>query len=274
MARAGGRRRSESGGRLGEDSDSFVRALARGLGVLALFDIEHPEWGLNDICTRTGMSKTTAYRMVRTLEKTGFLAYDPQTERYHLGRAMFPGAYLALSYVGFVRAAHPFLERLAEATGETVELTAMVPGGALVVDQVVSRHPFRLNLPIGRIQSATSTSAFRLHVAFLPAAEQRRVVDRIQQARTPHTVVDPEKVLQRMAAERIEGIAYDLEEQDLGVCAVSAPVFERDGSVRAVLTLVAPAERFGARDRKKQGEAVKSYAAQITDYLNGRAVND
>jgi DNA-binding IclR family transcriptional regulator len=44
--------------------------------------------------------------------------------------------------------------------------------------------------------------------------------------------------------------------------------------VRAVLTLVAPAERFGARDRKKQGEAVKSYAAQITDYLNGRAVND
>lgn len=274
MARVGGRQRSASGIGLGEDSDSFVRALARGLSVLGLFDIEHPEWGLNDICARTGMSKTTAYRMVRTLETMDFLAYDEKAELYHLGRAMMPGAYLALSYVGFVRVAHSFLERLAETTGETVELTAMVPGGALVVDQVVSRHPFRLNLPIGRIQSTTSTSAFRLHAAFLPAAEQQRIAVRPQRARTPNTVVDPEKIMERMAAERSEGLAYDLEEQDLGVCAVSAPVFERDGSVRAVLTVVAPAERFGLRERKRQADAVKSAAAQMTEYLNGRGFND
>ena len=101
------------------------------------------------------MSKTTAYRMVRTLEAKDFLVYDPQTERYHLGKATIPGAYLTMSYVGFVRAAHPFLERLAEATGETVELTVGEPGGAVVVDQVPTTHPFRLNLPTGRIQSST-----------------------------------------------------------------------------------------------------------------------
>ena len=77
-----------------------------------------------------------------------------------------------------------------------------------------------------------------------------------------------------MAPRRREGLAYDLEEQDLGVCAVSAPVLERDGSLKAVLTVVAPAERFGPRERKRKAEALRSAAAQMTEYLNGRAVND
>jgi DNA-binding IclR family transcriptional regulator len=271
MARAGGRQRE---GRLDEDSGSFVRALSRGLGVLALFDMEHPEWGLNDICARSGMSKTTAYRMVRTLEAMEFVAYDPQTELYHLGKAMIPGAYVVMSYVGFVRAAHPFLERLSEATGETVELTVGVPGGAVVADQVLSTHPFRLNLPTGRLQSNVAASSFRLHLAYASAAEQRRVLSKGLPALTPRTVTDPEELIARMAAERAEGLSLDLEEQDLRVCAVSAPVLERDGSLRAALTIVAPAERFGARERKKAIEALRQAALQLAEYLNGRAISD
>ena len=44
MARMGGRQRSPDNGRSEEESDFFVRALARGLAIVALFDIEHPEW--------------------------------------------------------------------------------------------------------------------------------------------------------------------------------------------------------------------------------------
>ena len=59
-----------------------------------------------------------------------------------------------------------------------------------------------------------------------------------------------------------------LEEQDLGVCAVSAPVFGADGAVRAVVTVVAPSERFGPREKRKNTEAVKSSAAEMTRYLS------
>ena len=272
MARAGGRQRSVDRSRPDEENDSFVRALARGLSVLALFDIEHPDWGLNDICARTGMSKTTAYRMVRTLEAADFLVYDSQRERYHLGKAMIPGAYLTMSYIGFARVVHPFLERLSEDTGETIELTVSGPGGAVVVDQVASSNPFRLNLPIGRIQNLASTSAFRMHMAYLSGAEQRKMLGGSQVARTPNTVTDPGEIIERLAAERAEGLAYDLEEQDLGVCAVSAPVLEHDGTVRAVLTLVAPAERFGPKDRKRKSEAVRAAAARLTEYLSSGVV--
>lgn len=272
MARAGGRPRSSIEGRSEEDSDLFVRALARGLTILALFDVEQPEWSLNEICARTGISKTTAYRMLRTLEWKDFVVFDADTERYHLGRANIPGAYLALSYVGFVRGAHPFLEELAEATGETVELTVAGAGGAVVVDQVATTHAFKPNLPIGRILSSVANSSLRMHVAYRPEAGRQKILRSAQLRLTPHTVTDPQEIERQLAAAVREGVSYDMEEQDLGVCAVSAPVFGPDGDVKAVVTVVAPSERFGPRERKRKAEAVKNTAAEMTRYLSGATV--
>jgi len=272
MPRTGGRPRAGIDDRTEEENDLFVRALARGLTILALFDVEHPEWSLNEISERTGISKTTAYRMLRTLEWKDFVAFDPESGRYHIGRATIPGAYLALSYVGFVRAAHPFLERLAEETGETVELTVAGAGGAVVVDQVATSHPFKPNLPIGRILSSTANSSLKMHVAFRPEAERQKIMRSAQLRLTPHTVTDPEEIGRQLEAAVKEGVSYDLEEQDLGVCAVSAPIFGPDGGVRAVVTVVAPSERFGARERKKKADAVKATAAEMTRYLQGQSL--
>lgn len=273
MARTGGRRRGSGRSRLEEDGDLFVRALARGLSILALFDVEHPEWGLNAVTDRTGLSKTTAYRMLRTLEARDFLVYDPKTERYHLGGAMFPAAYLAMSYVGFVRAARPFLERLGRTTGEMVELTVGSAEGAVVVDEVPTTNPFRLNRPTGRILSSLGNSSFRLHVAYRPQAEQRRIVETFQDQSTPSSLAHPEEVMRRLAGEKDAGLAFDLEEQDQGVCAVSAPILERDGSLKAVVTIIAPAERFGARSRRTKVEALRSTVAEMTKHLAERTSN-
>jgi DNA-binding IclR family transcriptional regulator len=271
MARTGGRLRSSVEGHPEEENDLFVRALARGLTILALFDVEHPEWSLHEICARTGLSKTTAYRMLRTLEWKDFVVFDPVTELYHLGRATIPGAYLALSYVGFVRAAHPFLEELAEATGETVELTVAGAGGAVVVDQVATTHPFKPNLPIGRILSSVANSSLRMHVAFRPEAEREKILRSAQLRLTPHTVTDPEEIAGQLATAVLDGVSYDIEEQDLGVCAVSAPVFGADGDVKAVVTVVAPSERFGPREKKRNTDAIKNTAAEMTRYLTQAA---
>jgi DNA-binding IclR family transcriptional regulator len=268
MARSGGRPRSPVEDQSGEESDLFVQALARGLTILGLFDIEHPDWSLSEICSRTGLSKTTAYRMLRTLEWKDYVVFDPHTELYHLGRATIPGAYLALSFVGFVRAVHPFLEELAEATGETVELTVEGAGGAVVVDQVATAHPFKPNLPTGRVLSSVANSSFRMHVAFRPEAEREKILRSAQLRFTPNTVTEPDQIEDQLAAAARDGVSYDIEEQDLGVCAVSAPVFGGDGTVRAVVTIVAPSERFGPREKRKNTEAVKSAAAEMTRYLS------
>jgi IclR family acetate operon transcriptional repressor len=75
--------------------------------------------------------------------------------------------------------------------------------------------------------------------------------------------------LERAAA---DGVAYDIEEQDLGVCAVSAPVFGPGGDILAVLTVVAPSDRFGPEGQARNTEAVRKKAAEMTAYFRSASI--
>jgi DNA-binding IclR family transcriptional regulator len=107
-----------------------------------------------------------------------------------------------------------------------------------------------------------------MHVAFRSEAEREKILRSAQLRFTPNTVTDPEQIEDQLAAAARDGVSYDIEEQDLGVCAVSAPVFGADGTVKAVVTVVAPSERFGPREKRRNTEAVKSTAAEMTRYLS------
>lgn len=272
MARIGGRPRAstESGSEAG--NDLYVQALARGLTILTLFDIEHPEWGLSDIAQNTGISKTTAYRMLRTLEWKGFVTFNPDTELYHIGPATIPVAYLTLSHMSFSRLTHPVLEKLAAETGETVELVVPGKGGAVVVDHVVTSHPFKPNLPIGRVLRDLANSCTKLLAAYQPQQERERLLHEQRTALTPHTITDPAQLRAELDKIVQSGLSFDMEEQDLGVCAVSVPVFGDDGTVKAAVTVVAPADRFGPENSMRYAEAAKAAASELSGHFILNAV--
>lgn len=266
MARMGGRPRTAAGGE--DNSSLYVQALANGLTILSVFDIEHPEWSLGDIARRTGISKTTAYRMLRTLEWTGFVTYSPDSERYGIGPAALPLSYLTLSHVGFSHLTHPVLERLAAATGETVELAVEGKGEAVVVDHVETSHPFKPNLPLGRALRNLANSSMKVFAAHQTEKERERLLQAHQPSLTPHTITDPALLRAELARVAETGLAFDREEQELGVCAVSAPVFGPYRELKAVLTVVAPVERFQAEDGRRNVAALQAAAAELSGHLS------
>lgn len=268
MARIGGRPRMNLEGGSEENSGLYVQALSRGLSILALFDVEHPEWSLGQICRETGLSKTTAYRMLRTMEYKGFVVFNPDTEIYCIGPAIIPPAYLAVSNTNFSRLTHPTLERLAAATGETVELAVAGKEEAVVVDHVATSHPFKPNLPIGRVLRNISNSGMKIFAAYGPDEERERILNEHHVSLTPNTITDQAQLRNELEKVIAVGVAYDMEEQDLGVCAVSAPVFGNDNEVRAVVTVVAPVERFGPNERNRNTEAVKKAALELSACIN------
>lgn len=265
MSRMGGRPRSAASGE--ENNSLYIQALANGLTILSVFDIEHPEWSLGDIARHTGISKTTAYRMLRTLEWTGFVAYSASSERYSIGPAVIPLSYLTLSHVGFSYLTHPVLERLAAATGETVELAVEGKGEAIVVDHVDTPHPFKPNLPLGRVMRSLANSCMKVFAAHLPEKERERLIQAPQPPLTPHTITDPALLRAELARVAENGLAFDMEEQDLGVCAVSAPVFGPYQELKAVVTIVAPAERFRSDNGRRNVEAIRTASVELSGQL-------
>ena len=244
-----------------------VRALARGLSVLALYDVDHREFSIDEIAERTGLLRMTAYRMVRTLEAAQFLVRDTTSNRYHLGPAAISMAYVAEDNSEFVEHARPYLERLLETTGESVTLAVPVDGAAVCVSIIDSGRPFQRQIAPGRIIGDLAGVHGKIFTAFAPAGRRDAVLAQKRRRHTQHTVTDPERL--RAELERVveEDVALDLQGLYPNVCSVGSPVRDQLGQVVAAISVVMPASRFGPREQELCTRAVKEAASALSAYL-------
>jgi DNA-binding IclR family transcriptional regulator len=254
-----------------QDNGSPSRTLEKGLQVLSLFDVTHPEWTLKDIREKTGLPKATGFRLVKTLENLKYLAYDPKSGTYHLGSTMLKVAYLTLSHSGLVRVAEPYVRALAEATTETVDLSVWTDQGSMIVHTVYTPRPFRPHTPPGMVMAGLTNVHSKVFVAFGPESGWAKAIADNIAPRTKYSVTDPDRLVEELAKVRREGVAFGLEEHNLGMCAVGAPVFDSAGEVRAGLAIVAPTERFGPAERLKHAQAVADVAASLSRELGYKA---
>jgi DNA-binding IclR family transcriptional regulator len=253
----------------GRPSSSPSRTLEKGLQVLSLFDVSHPEWTLKDIRAKVGLPKATGFRLVKTLENLRYLAYDAKSGAYHLGSAMMKAAYLTLSHAGLVRVAGPYVQALADATTETVDLSVWTDQGSMIVHTVYTPRPFRPYNPPGLVMTGLTNVHSKIFVAFGPeSAWDEAIAESV--ARTPYSITDPDRQRAELRKVRREGVALGIEEHNLGMCAVGAPVFDGTGEVRAILAVVVPSERFGPPERTAYGRAATDVAAQLSRELGYR----
>jgi IclR family KDG regulon transcriptional repressor len=235
-----------------ERNHALIASLSKGLQLLYLFTSEHPDWNLGELVRSTGLNRATVYRILRTMEHDHFLELDRESGRYHLGPALYHAAYLTQSHSELVRVAHPHLERLAERTGESAGLGVEVGGWIVVVDEV---------------QSDLSMADAKLFLAFKPDSERQKRIAAGWPRLTPNTIDDPEELVRDLDKVRLEGVAYDLEEQRLGICGISVPVYDILGRLRASMDVVVPAERLGAAEKKRYAQEAKVEALALSRHL-------
>jgi DNA-binding IclR family transcriptional regulator len=87
---------------------------------------------------------------------------------------------------------------------------------------------------------------------------------------TPFTITDPERYADELQKIRTEGMAYDLQEQRVGVCALAVPVRDFTGEVRASLSVVVSEVRYGPHEAGRYGQVLKQTAAALAHDLGYR----
>jgi DNA-binding IclR family transcriptional regulator len=251
----------------GVDDQFMVRALARGLAVLGLFDAEHREWNLDEMTAALGLPRMTAYRMARTLKGAGYLVSDDVTGRYRLGPALLATTYLSEGYARLVTTARPYLERLTDETGESTTLAVEVDEVAVCVDMVDSPRPHRREVAVGRVIGDTANAHGKMFAALKPDAERECIVNQAHAQLTPNTIIDPRRLAAELQRVKDEGVAFDIEERNIGTCAVVAPVLDQMGNVVATLGVVVPTGRFGGEERGACAAAVRAAAAALSGFF-------
>ena len=251
-------------------SGAPTRTLEKGLFLLGLFDVDRPEWTLKELRERAGLPKATTRRLMKTLEAANWVAYDPQSGRYHLGSSALRALYLAMSHSELIRTAHPFLVRLTEETTESTSLCVWADQGALIIDTVPTARAFKPFTFPGMLLQGSASADAQILIAFGPKHVEETVLATPQQARNRYTVTDPEMLRERFGRVRLEGVAFDRFEWNETAPAVAAPVFDRNGELRASLSVVAPPERCSEEEMQGYAAAVKKAAADLSAALGYR----
>lgn len=222
-----------------EEGKSTVRAVDRALDILLCFTVK-TDWAMSEIAEHVGLHKSTVHRMLATLEDKGFIARDAATDRYHLGLKVWELSANLSRSDDQATIWLPEMVRLRDRLGETVSIYVRDGTERIRIQAVQSNHPVRRVAPVGVRLPLYAGASSKVLIAYSDHATQ----DSIMRARTWMTAVDTEHYREQMRAVADQGYATSFEERELGVAALSAPIFNREGKLAAALSVSGPSSRL------------------------------
>lgn len=218
--------------------------MRRAISLLKAFSPAQRELGVSQLSRLTGLHKTTVYRLLVTLEEEGFIQHNPGNDKYRLGSALIRLGRLVLDGIDLVRQALPHMRALVDETSETAMLEIWDDGRTLVVANVDGNRFTHIIARAGYHLPAHGSSGGKAMLAFLSQEEIDKVLARGLKQYTENTITDRRRLLEELAHIRATHISFDRQEIDIGVCAVSAPIFDHLGGVAGALTVAGPTQRI------------------------------
>jgi DNA-binding IclR family transcriptional regulator len=210
----------------------------RALRILA--DLGGGPKSLDQLAALLGVHKSTALRLLQTLESQGFARHDEQ-HRYRLGPRLFALAHQALDELDIRRLAAPHLAALNQKHGHTVHLATYVEGTVVYIDKYDSRHPVRMNSRIGAIAPPHCTAVGKVLLAGLPEPHRKAAISRLGFERyTPNTITDLGEFAAELDRVAAQGHAQDRAEHEDYINCVAAPIRDAAGAVLAAASISVP----------------------------------
>jgi DNA-binding IclR family transcriptional regulator len=221
-----------------------VDAAAKALELLSVFSFREPRLSLADLASRTGIPRATAFRLLSTLEQSGFL--DKVHGAYQLGIKCFVLGNIVAGGLDLRETARPHLAALREATRETTQIAILDHWQVVYLERMLSPMSVGyMRSRAGAILPAYCTGLGKALLAFLPEAEvQAWAATQKFAALTPRTITSAKRLLKELALVRARGYGLDEEEREKGVSCIAAPICNHTGDVVAAISVAGPTERM------------------------------
>ncbi|WP_405361402.1 IclR family transcriptional regulator [Kitasatospora sp. NBC_00085] len=182
---------------------------------------------LEQAANSIGVHKSTALRLLRTLEEHGFV-HRQSDRRYRLGGRLLSLAHRALEEIDVRQVAAPYLAALNRRFGVTVQLAVLQDGEVLYLDEVAGRwHPGAGRASrIGRRAPAAGTAIGRVLLAGLPEDGVREDELPADLAKVRRQGWAAESAEHREPVACLAAPVAGSAGRPVAACAVSAPTYE------------------------------------------------
>jgi DNA-binding IclR family transcriptional regulator len=225
--------------------DSRTDMVGKALGLLVLLGDEPRGASASELSRRADLPFSTTYRLLGSLTRDGFVDYEPDGRRYHLGLRIFQLGQRVSNHHGFAGTALPILRRVTEQTGEATILSVRDGIHHLTVNKVDGPQTFRVTSDPGFLGALHTTSVGKALVAFAEDADRERLLEELPlDPLTNVSITDRDVFRAEIDKVRRQGFAVMDEENELGMRAVAVPVFNSQGVAFASLATAVPVFRL------------------------------
>lgn len=245
-----------------------VKSLARALALLDVLAHTAHECSLGDIAHLAKLPPSTVHRLLQTLQQTGYVVQNQTTGAYALGDNLILLGRKAEQQRDVRRIARPYLEKLAQDTTETVNLTAVMENAVVQLDHVDSPNMLKVTWDPGQRFPIHASASGKVFLAFLPDSEREQILAAIDlRPFTKRTIVDVKKSRSELNGIRERGYALDDAEREEGVRCVAAPIFNSTGTVIAAVSVSGPSMRVSLSNLEVLANKVRKAASSISASL-------
>lgn len=246
---------------------AFVQSVDRAISVMEL--LSRQGWsGVTEVADELGIHKSTAYRLLSTLKERRLVEQDAVSEKYRLGFGLVLLASAVTEDIDIVRHARPVCERLSEQLEETVTVAVLEGDEAVIIHQTMPETSSVLNVDwSGQHTPLHCTADGKVLLAHLPNERRQRILRRKLERYTEDTIVDAAALREQLKKILADGYSYTVEELEVGLNGVGAPIFDSVGQVVAAISVSGPAFRMSERSIPEIGGLAKQATAEISRQL-------
>lgn len=248
-----------------------VQSLSRALKLLNALAVHPQGLSLSEVAGFVGLPNSTAHRLLTTLQNERYVRFEAERSVWLIGvQAFCVGAAFVRSR-DLVAIARPYMRRLMERSGETVNLAIADRGEIIYIAQVETQKMMRaIAGPGGRASMHCSGVGKALLAVSDPATAQKLVRSIELHRETAHTLITVQDLERDLEKIRAQGFAVDNEETAVGLRCVAAVIYDEHGAPLAALSVSGPTARIADQRIPLLGEAVAGIAAEITAEIGGR----
>lgn len=252
-----------------EKEESYkVPNLEKGLAVLEHLSMYPAGQTLQEIKLALAVSQTTVYRILNTLVRLEYLAYDEVSKRYRLTRKLLTLGFRALNEHRLLEVVLPRLRELRDRTGETACFGVLGSEKGVFIEQAQGHHAFRFVLTPGKPFELHCSAPGKALMAFLPDTLRDRYLSVMTFTRyNERTIIRQEDYLRELDKVRECGYALDNEEEMTGVICVGAPIFNYKGYPCGAIWISGPKDRLIPEAVRISSQCIREIAHAVSTEL-------
>ncbi|KZS43911.1 IclR family transcriptional regulator [Paenibacillus glucanolyticus] len=223
----------------------MIQSVTRALDILEFLKLNPGGLGVTEIAQKLDVAKSTAHRLLASLEEQDYVQKTGKDSIYSLGLKFIEMAEVVTENLKIVDIARPLIEKLSRDTGEIVHLVMLDGNEVLYIDKVENASTIRIYSQIGRRGPLYCTGVGKAILAYLPEDEVDQLLAGItMQPFTEYTLTTPEELKQEFQTIRANAFAYDNEEHERGIRCVAAPIFDHTQKSRYAISITGPITRM------------------------------